>query len=280
VTSTPWEGEKSRRTSHLAGSPFPVSPGERTREGGRGVRPAFTLITSAFTLIELLVVIAIIALLAALLFPAFASARGKARQASCQSGLRQIGLAIQMYATDYDGAYPWAIDASDYAIPQIWNSSAWRATVEEMRRNEQLVNKILDPYIKNKQIWRCAADGGFDALDNNDSCGGPCPMRARPTMYEAFGSSYLYRTEISFRGKTVDNLSGWCGANGQWTEVGSARVNVLFDGNGSWHGGTLFADKRYITLFGDGHAKLMTRDQQNRAWAVALEPVGTPVPCP
>ena len=63
---------------------------------------------SAFTLIELLVVIAIIAILAAILFPVFAQAREKARQASCTSNLKQVGLAMLMYAQDYDETLPWA----------------------------------------------------------------------------------------------------------------------------------------------------------------------------
>jgi len=59
-----------------------------------------------FTLIELLVVIAIIAILAAILFPVFAQARDKARQAMCQSNLKQLGTAFAMYAADYDGVFP------------------------------------------------------------------------------------------------------------------------------------------------------------------------------
>lgn len=61
---------------------------------------------NGFTLIELLVVIAIIAILAAILFPVFAQARGKARQASCTSNQKQILLAILSYAQDYDEQLP------------------------------------------------------------------------------------------------------------------------------------------------------------------------------
>jgi prepilin-type N-terminal cleavage/methylation domain-containing protein/prepilin-type processing-associated H-X9-DG protein len=63
-------------------------------------------VRSGFTLIELLVVIAIIAILAAILFPVFAQARDKARQTSCLSNMKQMGLACMSYASDYDEALP------------------------------------------------------------------------------------------------------------------------------------------------------------------------------
>jgi len=62
--------------------------------------------SNGFTLIELLVVIAIIAILAAILFPVFAKAREKARQASCESNERQVGLAILQYVQDFDEHFP------------------------------------------------------------------------------------------------------------------------------------------------------------------------------
>lgn len=60
----------------------------------------------AFTLIEMLIVVVIIALLAALLFPVFNSVRSAGRITTCQSNLRQIGMAMQLYQNDYNRFYP------------------------------------------------------------------------------------------------------------------------------------------------------------------------------
>lgn len=243
---------------------------------------------AAFTLIELLTVIGIIAVLAGILFPVFAQARGKARQTVCQSNLRQIGLALQMYAQDYDGYYPWARDSSDWIVERMWDPGC----VPLLRTMQFLhpfpvpgrgvIDGALDPYIKGPQLWRCPSDTGFDELDNNFSCGGPCPMPARPSMFAKYHASYLFRTEIAFRRKNLDTLSGWRrDSSGQWQEVGAGAVNVLFDGSGSWHGsGLLFPQKRYMVLFADGHTKLLSWDQENEAWQTPIEPSDNSLPCP
>src|SRR4028118_1359145 len=78
---------------------------------------------NAFTLIELLVVIAIIAILAAILFPVFAQARSKARQAACLSNQKQIGLAVLQYVQDYDETYPRSNRA--YQNEETTGQSSW-----------------------------------------------------------------------------------------------------------------------------------------------------------
>ena len=76
--------------------------------------------SKGFTLIELLVVIAIIAILAAILFPVFARAREKARQASCQSNLKQINTAFLMYVQDYDECWPRICWPNTPALQNSW----------------------------------------------------------------------------------------------------------------------------------------------------------------
>jgi len=101
-----------------------------------------------FTLIELLVVIAIIAILAAILFPVFARAREKARQASCQSNLKQLSLGVLMYAQDYDETMP-----PGYTRP----ANAPRRSLIQ----------IIQPYVNNVQVFDCPSQSVKSELAYN-----------------------------------------------------------------------------------------------------------------
>jgi prepilin-type N-terminal cleavage/methylation domain-containing protein/prepilin-type processing-associated H-X9-DG protein len=120
-----------------------------------------------FTLIELLVVIAIIAILAAILFPVFARAREKARQASCSSNLKQIALAEMMYVQDYDET-----SQGPVAGGTNWNFVGGGNCSGCFQRYETNWGNVcagakpnynpLFPYHKNTQLWYCPSEPGTD----------------------------------------------------------------------------------------------------------------------
>jgi prepilin-type N-terminal cleavage/methylation domain-containing protein/prepilin-type processing-associated H-X9-DG protein len=94
-----------------------------------------------FTQIELLVVIAIIAILAAILFPIFLSAKSRANQAACMSNVRQLAMAYSRYCDDHDGRLcPYA-----QPIPGRWTTQ-WRYWIENIM-----------PYVKNEAVFTCPA---------------------------------------------------------------------------------------------------------------------------
>lgn len=112
-----------------------------------------------FTLIELLVVIAIIAILAAILFPVFLSAKRAGRRTACINNLRQLGTAASMYADTYNGYYPptrpdeWPFGT--FLVPWPPDGSGYTAA------KPCLGPRALEPYVKNNRVFSCPANAYF-----------------------------------------------------------------------------------------------------------------------
>jgi prepilin-type N-terminal cleavage/methylation domain-containing protein/prepilin-type processing-associated H-X9-DG protein len=103
---------------------------------------------TGFTLIELLVVIAIIAILAAILFPVFAKVREKARQTTCLSNEKQLGLAVQQYIQDYNERFPQAIYPYNNNPYNIGYSGVYGWAGQ------------IYPYVKSDAAYTCPDDKG------------------------------------------------------------------------------------------------------------------------
>lgn len=124
----------------------------------------------AFTLIELLVVIAIIAILAAILFPVFAQAKAAAKNTSCVSNGRQIGLAVKLYLTDSDDMMP---------IFYAYNSNPPGNAI-----GHKGTEVILLPYCKEKRVFKSPWDVG-SSFQRSDVPG-------TDSYWSAYGSSYRF----------------------------------------------------------------------------------------
>lgn len=207
-----------------------------------------------FTLIELLVVIAIIAILAAILFPAFAKAREAARRSSCSSNLKQIGIGMMQYTQEYDEKYPLA----RYYIA-AGNETNW--------------GQRLQPYLKSTDLFKCPSNPdngnimGYGVSPDNPgiSAGFPQGVRQIPVSYAmnfmigdpvwaggGTGQSLAVIQEPARKILVAERRGGgstsepglmwgdWDNGNRQWVNNGFA--NHLSTGN---------------YLFADGHVKSM-----------------------
>ncbi len=194
-----------------------------------------TGLRGGFSLIELLVVIAIIAILAAIIFPVYGRVREKARQTTCLSNLKQIGLAMQLYADDYDGVY---------TRGQFWPWDSSRTWIH-----------VTEPYVRNSQVFICpTADpqrfsygyniaywGAGDLLDGMHGINDAVPVSE---------AAVLEPTETIW---VVDFDNYWgCGLE-FGLEAPTARHNDHFN-----------------TLFVDGHVKALD-DAPQRLWTINVD---------
>jgi prepilin-type N-terminal cleavage/methylation domain-containing protein len=155
-----------------------------------------------FTLIELLVVIAIIAILAAILFPVFTSARKSAQYTKCLGNMKQLGAAMQMYRDDYNGKYPYyllGLKRDDLPLGR---------------------SRMLEAYTKNMGVFICPTDptrGGVARPFEQWELFTEFPRTSQPDAPEE--CSYLYWASASFQGKR-----GPCHGRSDWVQWMSSRV--------------------------------------------------------
>jgi prepilin-type N-terminal cleavage/methylation domain-containing protein/prepilin-type processing-associated H-X9-DG protein len=204
----------------------------------------------AFTLIELLVVIAIIAILAAILFPVFAQARAKARQTSCLSNQKQLGLAIVMYVQDYDETFPGLFQEGGTDNPPSFNSAqdfGWA--------------QLIQPYVKNVQMFQCPSEpnpqvltggnvqGFSDYFMNRNfrgatsNVGVPLARMTAPANTIATGCFFSEHTASNHAGNSPNSATAGCTTPGQGFNYTTLSNPSIRHSEGA------------VYSFADGHSK-------------------------
>jgi prepilin-type N-terminal cleavage/methylation domain-containing protein len=219
--------------------------------------PAQVPADKGFTLIELLVVIAIIAILAAMILPALAKAKEKAKQTYCINNEHQMAICFQLYTSDYNENYPvhdgWAaLGGQRPATPVITGFAA------QYGSQEYETNRPLNQYIKNFNVFHCPADKGDSLSAGVMSC------------WDAWGNSYLVEWDYdNYRVAAVTGSKGKYTAPSQ--PIKTSQVNMRpatkillgdwpWQGNRNttatqniWHNNS--GQRNEAILFGDGHSE-------------------------
>jgi prepilin-type N-terminal cleavage/methylation domain-containing protein len=182
---------------------------------------------SGFTLIELLVVIAIIAILAAILFPVFAQAREKARQISCASNLKQLGMAVLMYTQDFDETFPVGYASNGTTITEwpgeiasyVKSTAVFDCPDDSVAGKPDVNGWGLDmSYAVNGMVWMgWGSDAGWSTTV------GPMGAIAGNWTTNSYNQGGLHESQVTFPDSSIligeawsadDYSAGWGHGNG------------------------------------------------------------------